>query len=294
MLAMGVAALAAMAATAILVSQSIWLRQSGLMADHVQAQILAKAGVDWARSVLSDDRRSSSIDHLGEPWALRLPPMPVENGEIAGYIEDQQGAFNVNNLVRDGKLSLSQLAHFQRLLSILGLPATLADALADWMDADSEPQARGGAEDRYYLALETPYLAANRPLTDLDELALVRGFDYSVRARLRPFVTALPRFTAVNVNTAPPEVLAAVVEGLDLDVARALVAQRDRAYFRDRADFLDRLPRGVVAADGDIAVVSDYFMTTLRATIGQSQARARVLLAREGARWPAIVWQKYP
>ena len=51
------------------------------------------------------------------------------------------------------------------------------------------------------------------------ELALVRGFDDGVRARLRPFVTALPRFTAVNANTASPEVLAAVVEGLGLGLS---------------------------------------------------------------------------
>ncbi len=292
-LAMGVVALAAMAAAAILVSQSTWSRQIELTAGHVQALALVQAGVDWSRAVLSDDRRSSSVDHLGEPWALRLPPVPVENGEIAGYIEDQQGAFNLNNLVRNGKVSLAQLAYFRRLLSILGLPTALADALADWIDADSEPQPQGGAEDGYYLALQPPYLTANRSLTDVAELALVRGFDDSVRARLRPFVTALPRFTAVNVNTASPEVLAAVVEGLDLDGARALVAQRERAYFRGFSDFFSQLPRGLMVPTEDIAVSSDYFMTTLRVTVGGAEARGMALLVREDARWPAIVWRKY-
>ena len=293
-LAMGVVALAAMAATAIMVSQSTWSRHSELTADHVQAQLLLQAGVDWARAVLSDDRRSSSVDHLGEPWALRLPPVPVENGELAGYIEDQQGAFNLNNLVRNGNVSLAQLAHFRRLLSILGLAPALADALADWIDADGEPQPQGGAEDRYYLALDPPYLAANRPLTDVAELALVRGFDDRVRARLRPFVTALPSFTAVNVNTASPEVLAAVIDGLDLDGARAVIAQRERAYFRDAADFASRLPRGIAAAGEDIAASSGYFMATMRVTIGGAEARGTALLARADSRWPAIVWRKYP
>ncbi len=137
------------------------------------------------------------------------------------------------------------------------MPAELADALADWIDADSEPRPRGGAEDGYYLELEQPYLAANRPLIDVAELALVRGFDGEVRARLRPFVTALPRFTAVNVNTAAPEVLAAIVEDLTLDAARALVAKRERAYFRNNADFLSQLPHQAVAPAEDIAVSSD-------------------------------------
>ncbi len=291
-LAMGVVALAAMAATAIMITQSTWSRASELAAAHVQAQTLVQAGVDWSRAVLGDDRRLSNIDHLGEPWALRLPPMSVEGGELAGYIEDQQGLFNLNNLVKNGKANLAQLANFRRLLSILGLPTALADALADWLDADSEPQPQGGAEDDYYLALQPPYLAANRPLTDLAELALVRGFDDGVRARLRPFVTALPRFTAVNANTASPEVLAAVVEGLSLDGARDLVAKRERAYFRSFDEFFSQLPPGLIVPTENISVSSDYFMVQLRVTIGGAQARSVALLARGNTGWPAIVWRK--
>ncbi len=292
-LAMGVVALAAMAATAMMITQSTWSRQSELATAHVQAQTLVQAGVDWSRAVLSDDRRLSNVDHLSEPWALRLPPMSVEGGELAGYIADQQGLFNLNKLVRDGKVNLAQLAHFQRLLSTLGLPAALADTLADWLDADNEPQPQGGAEDDFYLALQPPYLAANRPLTDLAELALVRGFNDDVRARLRPFVTALPRFTAVNANTASPEVLAAVVEGLGLDGARDLVAQRERAYFRDHTDLLRQLPKGVLVATEDISFSSDFFQASVRVTIGGAQARGVALLARGNTGgWPAIVWRK--
>lgn len=269
-LAMGVVALAALAATAMMVSQNTWSRQVELSAGHVQAQLLIQAGLDWARAVLSDDRRASTVDHLGEPWALRLPPIPVDNGSLAGHIEDQQGKFNLNNLLKNGKLNLAQLAQFRRLLSILALPPALADALADWIDADS------------------------RLLIDAAELALVRGFDDNVRARLRPFVTALPGFTAVNANTASPEVLAAVVEGLGLDGARALVAQRERVYFRNWSDFFNQLPPGLIVPTENISVSSDYFIATTRVTIGGAQARGSALLARGVAGWPAIVWRKTP
>ncbi|TAK83879.1 MAG: general secretion pathway protein GspK [Betaproteobacteria bacterium] len=265
-LAMGVVALAAIAAAAMLASQGTWSRRAELTSEHVQAQALAQAGVDWARAVLSDDRRSSGVDHLGEPWALRLPPVPVDNGELAGQIEDQQGAFNLNNLLKNGAVSPPYVQQFRRLLRILDLPDALADA----------------------------YLAAGRPLIDAAELATVPGFDEAVRARLRPFITALPRFTAVNVNTASPEVLATVIEGLDLDAARELVAQRGRAYFRDRAEFLAQLPPGAVAGANDVATGSDFFQASVRVTIGGAQARGTALLARQGAGWPAVVWRKYP
>ena len=76
-LAMVVVALAAMAATAMMVTQSTWSRATELTVAHSQAQTLVQAGADWARAVLSDDRRMSNVDHLAEPWALRLPPPPV-------------------------------------------------------------------------------------------------------------------------------------------------------------------------------------------------------------------------
>lgn len=293
-LAMSVVALAALAATTMLVSQSTWARRVELNAGHVQAKLVIQAGLDWARAILSDDQRTGAVDHAGEPWALRLPVIPVENGSLEGRIEDQQGRFNLNNLQSNGKVDPAQLAHLLRLLSVLGLPPALAGALADWIDADSEPQPQDGAEDEAYLALQPPYRAANRPLIDVAELALVRGYDARTRERLRPFVSALPRFTAVNVNTAPAEVLYAIVDSLPLDDARAIVAERGQGYFRSVSEFSARLPRGLTAATRDIAVGSDYFVASMRATIGGTEARGSALLARGKVGWPTIVWRKTP
>ena len=178
-------------------------------------------------------------------------------------------------------------------MSVLGLPAILADALADWIDDDDKPQPRNGAEDEYYLSLDPPYRAANRPMIDIDELALVRGFDTRVRARLSPFIAALPGSTAVNVNTAPPEVLAALVEGLDLDAARLLVARRITSYYRVNADFLAQLAKDVTVPQQDIRVGSDYFLATLRVNSGGAMVRGKALLERlDPARWPTVVWRK--
>jgi general secretion pathway protein K len=114
------------------------------------------------------------------------------------------------------------------------------------------------------------------------------------RARLGPFVTALPRATALNVNTAPPEVLAAVVRGLDLEEARSLGARRERAYFRTPAEFLLQLPPGAAVDGADVTASSQFFLASVRASIGDAQARGTALLAREAGGWPAVVWRKYP
>lgn len=292
--AMGVVAFATVAASAILVSQGIWSRQSQLSNEYVQAQAMVQAGADWMRAVLKDDRHMSNVDHLGEPWAQQIPAMPIENGRLTAQIHDQQGMFNLNNLVQDGKIIASQFASFKRLLALLDLPSALADSLVDWLDADNAPHPPSGAEDEYYLSLNPPYLTANRPLIDLAELLRVRGFTGAVLARMRPYVTALPGSTAINVNTAPPEVLATVIEGLGIGNARVLVAQRERAYFRDHADFLNRLPQGVAVDAEDISTSSNYFEASLHVTIGEAQAEGTVLLSRVDVGWPLIIWCKYP
>jgi general secretion pathway protein K len=273
-LALSVVALAALAASAMMVSQGVWIRQIELSAGRTQGHFIIQAGVDWARAVLNHDRHTSDVDHLGEPWALRLPSIPVENGnlagDLAGYIEDQQARFNLNNLLKGGNVDPGQLAIFRRLLSTLGLQPVIAEMLADWM-----------------------YIGG-RPLVDVSELAQLSCFDEGTRARLGPFVTVLPRFTAVNVNTAAPEVLAALVEFLGLDGDRALVVQRDRAYFRSDSEFLGRLPENLTVPAENISVTSDYFMATIHAKIGDAHSRSLALLAHGAiGSWPAIVWRKY-
>ena len=299
-MALGVVTLAALAATAIMVSQSTWARHSELARDHAQAQLVIHAGLDWARAILSDDRLVSNVDHPGEPWALQLPPIPVDNGRLEGHLEDQQARFNLNNLLTDGRVNVVQLAHFERLLTMLDLPEALAAALADWLDANEEPQPQNGAEDDYYTALNPPYLTANRSLLDTAELALVAGFDANVRERLRRFVTALPQQTPVNANTASAEVLAAVIDGLNLDGARALVMQREQSYFRNYEDFVTALgsltpaevATGVSARNEYISVNSSYFIATAQVSYGSAQARGEALLVRGNAGWPRILWRK--
>jgi len=106
-------------------------------------------------------------------------------------------------------------------------------------------------------------------------------------------VTALPGTTALNVNTAPAEVLAAVVDGLDLDSARLLVARRDGIFYRNNADFLSQLGQDATVPAQDIRVGSDYFLVTLRVTYGKTLARGQLLLARvDPTRWPDVVWRK--
>jgi general secretion pathway protein K len=291
--AMLIMALAATAAVAALQQQDLALRQLTTARDYEQATWVLKGGAHWARSILFQDGRLSAIDHGGELWASGLPRTEIEQGTVSGEISDQQGLFNVNNLALDKNASARDLEAFRRLLEVIGLNPDLAQAIADWIDADEEALPGAGAEDDYYLRLPAPYRAANQPVVELGELLRVRGMDEASLARLRGFATALPRRTPVNVNLAPPELLFVMVPGLTLEEARALASSRVQSPFRSLEEFEKRLPRrGLKWVENSLSVGSSYFVVRGRATVGQADVRMEALLQRERGAMPVVLWQR--
>jgi general secretion pathway protein K len=293
LVAMLIVALAATAAASLLQQLDLALRQTATTRSYEQAMWVLRGGLQWARSILAQDAQSSTLDYGREMWATGLPPTDIEQGTISGEIRDQQGLFNVNNLARDGGPSARDIAAFKRLLQVVGLDADLAEAIADWIDADQEPLAPGGAEDAYYLRLAEPYRAANQPIAEISELLRVRGVDEAAVAQLRTVATALPDRSAINVNLAPPEVLVAVVNGLTLPEARALASERAEAPFRNLADFRRRLPRRELQwNDDELTVRSDFFLVQGRAQVGTADVRMEALLQRRAGPMPMVVWQR--
>jgi general secretion pathway protein K len=292
-LAMLLAALAAAIAVTLLWQQQRWINDTAHRRDQVQAQALAMAGIQWARQIVYETAPAGAPTHLGQPWALRLPAIPLENGSIAGYVVDAQSRINVNNLGVTASQASTRAA-LTRLSNLLGVPPLWIDAATDWVDTDDRVTEPGGAEDAWYAAQPAHGVAANAPVRRLAELLAIRGASTALVERLRPFVSALDAPSPVNVNTASPEVLMAVASGLDRAGALALVTQRSAQPFASAADFRARLPGGsIVVDDTAIDVRSNAFEVTIEAIQGETRARARALLRRGGqpGAWPVVVWQ---
>jgi len=290
LVAMLVVAIAALAASSFMFRSRVEWRRLENLTRMDQAHWVLRAAQLWGAAVLLDDARNSSVDHLGELWATQLPPVEAEGYRVSGGIEDLEGRFNLNNLVLNGQIDNQQLSVFARLLRTLRLPENLAVAVADWMDADDVPVNADSVDSAYYQSLATPYRAANKPLINVNELLRVRGFDRNILAVLRPYVTALPTRTSINVNTAPPEVLAALVEGLSSEDAYSMAAKRERVYYRNTEDFQQALPRGTMAPAG-ISVSSQYFLVQARARNERLVVGNAALFRREGPGLPKLVWR---
>jgi general secretion pathway protein K len=292
-LAMLLAALAATIAVTLFTEQQRWSHAVLHRRDQVQAQAMVFAAVQWSRQILGEDARVTTVDHLGEPWAISLPPIPLDNGEIRGAISDAQGRLDVNALAGTGTATDVYRERITRLLARVGGPVNALPAIADWIDSDATPR-MNGAEDSTYLAREVPSVAANAPVLRLAELANVPGVSAAALTAASAHLTALPTAVPINVNTASPEVLAAVFANAGSDAVAQILAARAARPFTSVLDLRTRLPQLQIGSDElSLSVKSDYFLVTVEARQGSTIARARALLRRNttSREPPEIVWQ---
>jgi general secretion pathway protein K len=207
-IALVIVALATILATRIGAQGALNERRGMTLLAQEQAYEVALGAEAWAGEILRDSATASPRDSLDQLWATPLPPIPIDGGSITGRIEDMQGRFNLNSLVKlDGSKDPVAFEQFQRILAALQLEPKWASLLLDWIDPDSVVDGIDGAEDGVYLGQSPPYRAANRPVTSTSELLSLPGFGLERYRRLAPYVAALPLNTPLNVCTASGLVL---------------------------------------------------------------------------------------
>ncbi len=212
-------ALATILAATIAKRQTNTAENTGYLMRQDQSLLYAKsAEAFFSELLIQDNDNGSSIDHLQENWAKPMPPFPVEDGSVSGKLLDESGKFNLNNLVKaDGnQVDDSARRWFEKLLQRVGLPAELSQAVIDWQDTNDEVTGAMGAESSYYQGLDPAYLTPNTKFHSIEELKLVRGFEGKNYDLIKPYVTALPEQTKVNMNTAPALLLASIDPKVDV------------------------------------------------------------------------------
>jgi general secretion pathway protein K len=259
-------------------------RRSATLFALDQGYEVALGAEAWAADFLQKDAQESQTDHLGEKWAQPLPPLPIEGGTVAGRLEDLQGRFNLNNLVfPDGTTNPEAVKQLERILAVLEIEPMWASAMADWIDQDSQPAFPDGAEDSVYTSQNPPYLTANMPITRASEIMALAGFGAARYAKLKPYVTALPVGTPLNVCTAPGIVLDALSEnthefGLN---PQDLANRRKNACFPTLVDLRGSMgDANFEKLKNSLSESSKYFGATVWVTIGTTEFTLYSLLAR--------------
>jgi len=288
----------------------------------MQAEAYLEGAEALAKIFLRQDMQDSKYDTLGEDWAQPSPPFPTDEGWVQGVIEDAAGRFNLNlmsvsvtpkpNSTTAQRFSESQ-RRFIRLLQTIPLEAdvyldeqtaiSIAEAVIDWIDPDSNVTGFGGAESDYYDSLEIPFTIANKMMVSVSELRIIRGLNELPQTfldQLMALVIALPPDSKLNVNTALPQVLQSlngqnVLTPLTLEEVQEMLLDRGEELkgFENLGDF--QSSHGVTTAIGttkgssgggldpsDLVVNSNYFIFKGETQVGDRIRRSRSILKREG------------
>jgi general secretion pathway protein K len=266
------------------------VRRTGNVIAGDQAYLYTLAAESWSKRILKQDREDSEIDHLGEDWAIELPPLPVEGGYIQGRLTDLQSCFNINSLLdtsadtstgTDKNTSLAR-TRLERLLTNLKIDKAGAQTIIDWIDSDLQTTIPDGAEDVHYMNLAQPYRTANTPLQSISELRLIKGFeDPLVYATVLPHVCAFGINTPININTATTEVLRSLADDLTDSDIEQIIEQRNETAFNNIGEFTSssNLKEKLGSTEG-LSVDTEYFMLQTESTIGQVRVLSYSIIHR--------------
>jgi general secretion pathway protein K len=247
-----VVSIASIAAVAMTHELQLNIRRSSNIFAADQGYLYSLGSESWSRGMLirdlNNNKQDGNYDGLDEDWAEELPPTPVEGGQVQAVTTDLQAKFNLNNLYLEAEASeeekqriTANLKQFQRLLVVLELPESIAQATADWLDEDINELYPDGAEDLEYLDLEQPYRTANGPMASATELRMIKGVDREIFEKLAPHVTTLPEPTPINVNTAEAIIIQTLGENLSEADAEQLISEREDNPFKQTTEFIAKL-----------------------------------------------------
>jgi general secretion pathway protein K len=271
---------------------------------HLQTKWILRGALDWATLVLRQD----GYDHpnytsLDAVWATPLAETRLDqyierervegevfNATLSGNITDACSRFNLTNLAAsDGTPVPGQVAAFRKLLQNLQLDPALAlraerVVAAALPPVPKEPeQGNGGGSENENGGAPTAQPAklmasSTMKLLQVDDLLAVPGFTEAMVEKLRPYVTVLPKSTPVNVNTAPAEVLSAVLD-MSVSEANALLVRRKQAPWNDVMKFRTEINRPNL--DTGIAdVKSEWFLVDSRIRLDRAALDAEALVYR--------------
>lgn len=271
-MAMLVVSIATVTAVSLVHEQSLSIRKTGNIRASDNALMYSLGLEDYARLFLQKDSKESKIDHLKEDWAIGIPALPIEGGFLSGSIQDEQSKINLNSIA-DKEIE----DRFRVLCNNLDVSPDFIPALKDWIDSDQDTVDADGAEDDYYTGLEPAYRTGNRNFSDISELLLVKGVDQEMYEKLKPFITALPAATGLNINTIPAELYNTLDTGLD---AEKFTADREKDAFNNLEDYKTRMNHPALIEKG-LTVKTEYFLASGQITIGDKTLFVESLIHRD-------------
>ena len=300
----GVAVVTALLLTTLAISivaslfwqQQVQVRSMENQRLQLQTKWIQRGALDWA-SVILRQPFGGRIS-LEQVWATPLAETRLDqyierervqgenfDASLSGQVFDASARYNLNNLASGGMRDQAETEVLGRLLTNLRLEARLARPIADFVAA-GQPLAAPDLENPVKVP-QAPRTGNPMPIMRVDDLLAVPGVKPETVEALRPFVIVFPSGdTKVNVNTAPAEVLAAVLAECSVAQATAMVEQRKRVPWNDiqqfRSEFTCAQQQQSPQGEAQIDVTSNYFLVQSRIRLDRAALDAESLVERGG------------
>ncbi|MDZ4190967.1 MAG: type II secretion system minor pseudopilin GspK [Pseudomonas sp.] len=299
-----VATVVSVIVAAMLGRQTQTIRSVEGESQRAQGAWLSRGVLEWAKQTLWQQRLDDPMTRRDQLWAQPVRAVRLGGAEFEGSLSDEQGKFNLRNLVQDGLTDDLEVAAFERLCAHLSVPQgqigrivqRVIDAYPRRTGPVLEPSGNEFDSGRLTsLSAHAQVMPARRPmLRHVDDLASVPGLAPETLERLRPFVTVLPAATWVNGNTASAQVLASRVPGMAMEQAQAIVAERDRGqWFINSGDYLNRLRLPQMTTEQlRLGITSEWFLLQGLSTVAQRKIPVEALLFRADVARPRVVWSR--
>ena len=260
--------IAAIAAALLTRSEAARIR-----ADASQTATQLDLYLDAAERLAADILRpvaESGVVAPGQAWAERRV-FPIDRGQVAVAIEDQQGRLNVNWLrTRDGFVDDT----FRAVFAQVGVSQRLVAEIEDFL-SPSGP--RGTA----YLNRTPPVWPRGGPAVALEDLRAVDGMRPQDFAALEPVLTALPPESRINLNMAPPAIKPLLLAPLPSERRSEILADSEPIEaigdIRRRASEILQTESFDALQLDRMTVSSQWFKATLIAEL-DGQTRRRVVV----------------
>ena len=286
---------------ATLASAMVWQQWRAVQVEaaeraRVQSAWILSGALDWARLILREDARNGGADHLGEPWATPLAEARLSSflaadksntddapeAFLSGSITDAQSHYNLRNLVEAGQVVAVEQAALQRLFESIavapGVAGRIATGLANALGASAPSTKTGTSAGTVAGSVDSGAPLLPQSVAQLTWL----GVDEATVRLIAPYVVLLPVRTTVNINTAPAQVLAAVIDKLDPGGAERLVQARQRSPFDTLEKAQPLLGSGIVLDAQRVGVSSSYFELRGRLRLADKVLEERSLVERRG------------
>lgn len=274
--------LVAIATTAMATRLQIELYKTRIKLNSNSIYLASEAALFWAMQIMADPKNQFlTINKQGQVAAFPkqyksfYPNVIIEAG-----IYDAQGLLNLNNL-EDAK----EVGFFAR--SLESIVPELADtqkkdliqATQDWISF-YDPEKGEDPYLSYYLHQKPPYNISHQRFHSVSEFRLVQGVSAKIYNKLAPFIIALPEKTALNLNTASPQLLQALGNGLTKAQVTELIQARGKNGIAQLDQVRSLLEKNNIRPE-QITLKSYYFLVVSTITTEKMRRQTFSLFKRK-------------